>query len=591
MLFTVGWIRGSDWSRRDSMDNRFRQRLFYSLKTDPLAMFLLAIVVVIIVMSIGGAWFSSYDPVKVDYKQALLPPSGDHWLGTDNFGRDVLSRLMHGGVASLGASIMAVTLIISLSLIIGLAAGYFGGWVDMVLTRLMDVLFSFPQLVLAIALASLMGPGLSSLMIAVAAVSWPSFARIFRSYVLTVRNEGYVQAAKASGIPAWKIIGTHVLGSIVGPILVLVTLDIGSIILSIASMSFLGLGIRPPQPEWGAMLNEGRAYIEEAPWLFLAPGLTIFLIVLGTNYLGDTLKDALEPRSLNMPRLFRSRRKRQRNESYKNSTQLLEVEGLFVAAVEGKQNTAKPILEDIRLELHPGECLGLVGESGSGKSTLALALMGLLRSPLEQTKGTIRLQGADTKDWEWSDWRKVRGSRIAYITQDPMDSLNPVLTIGEQLRECLTAHKKVGLNKAALKEQVVKLLEQTGLPKETYQQYPHQLSGGMRQRVVIAMAMINEPQIIVADEPTTALDVSTQARIMELLADLQKERKVAMIFVTHDLRLVAQIADRICVMKKGRIVEQGDVRSVFTDPSEAYTRQLLQAIPSLRIPSHIRKIT
>ncbi|WP_171654109.1 nickel transporter permease [Paenibacillus foliorum] len=573
------------------MDNRFRQRLFYSLKTDPLAMFLLAIVVVIIVMSIGGAWFSSYDPVKVDYKQALLPPSGDHWLGTDNFGRDVLSRLMHGGVASLGASIMAVTLIISLSLIIGLAAGYFGGWVDMVLTRLMDVLFSFPQLVLAIALASLMGPGLSSLMIAVAAVSWPSFARIFRSYVLTVRNEGYVQAAKASGIPAWKIIGTHVLGSIVGPILVLVTLDIGSIILSIASMSFLGLGIRPPQPEWGAMLNEGRAYIEEAPWLFLAPGLTIFLIVLGTNYLGDTLKDALEPRSLNMPRLFRSRRKRQRNESYKNSTQLLEVEGLFVAAVEGKQNTAKPILEDIRLELHPGECLGLVGESGSGKSTLALALMGLLRSPLEQTKGTIRLQGADTKDWEWSDWRKVRGSRIAYITQDPMDSLNPVLTIGEQLRECLTAHKKVGLNKAALKEQVVKLLEQTGLPKETYQQYPHQLSGGMRQRVVIAMAMINEPQIIVADEPTTALDVSTQARIMELLADLQKERKVAMIFVTHDLRLVAQIADRICVMKKGRIVEQGDVRSVFTDPSEAYTRQLLQAIPSLRIPSHIRKIT
>ncbi|MFD0679647.1 MULTISPECIES: nickel transporter permease [unclassified Paenibacillus] len=573
------------------MDNRFRKRLFYSLKTDPLAILLLVIIVAIVVMSIGGAWFSGYDPVKVDYKQALLPPSSDHWLGTDNFGRDVLSRLMHGGVASLGASIMAVTLIISLSLIIGLAAGYFGGWVDMVLTRLMDVLFSFPQLVLAIALASLMGPGLSSLMIAVAAVSWPSFARIFRSYVLSVRNEGYVQAAKTSGIPAWKIISTHVLGSIVGPILVLVTLDIGSIILSIASMSFLGLGIRPPQPEWGAMLNEGRAYIEEAPWLFLAPGLIIFLMVLGTNYLGDTLKDALEPRALNMPRLFGSRGKSKRKESHVRSTKLLKVEGLYVTAAESKRDTPKAILEDIRLELRPGECLGLVGESGSGKSTLALALMGLLRPPLELSGGTIHLMGADTKDWEWSDWRQARGSRIAYITQDPMDSLNPVLTIGSQLQECLTAHKKAGLNKAAAKAQVLKLLEQTGLSKETYHQHPLQLSGGMRQRVVIAMAMINEPQIIVADEPTTALDVSTQARIMELLAAQQKERQVAMIFITHDLRLVAQIADRICVMKKGRIIEQGDVRSVFTEPREAYTRQLLQSIPALRIPAHLRKIT
>ncbi|TDF95148.1 nickel transporter permease [Paenibacillus piri] len=599
------------------MDKRFGQRLLLALKTDPLAIILLALVAVIIAMSVGGTWFSSYDPVQVDYKQALLPPSSEHWLGTDNYGRDVLSRLMHGGIASLGASLIAVSLIISLSLAIGLAAGYFGGWLDMALTRLMDVLFSFPQLVLAIALASLMGPGLTSLMIAVAAVSWPSFARIFRSFVLSVRNEGYVQAARTSGIPAWKIITTHILGSIAGPILVLVTLDIGSIILSIASMSFLGLGIRPPQPEWGAMLNEGRAYIEEAPWLFLAPGLTIFLMVLGTNYLGDTLKDALEPRAIQMPRLFGGSKKRKRMEpvvvkahssktgqhanvcshpelpvTAGNTASVLSIDGLHVAASEGMHGQPKPILENIYLELKPGECLGLVGESGSGKSTLAHAIMGLLRSPLEQTAGTIRLMGENTSRWEWNDWRKVRGSHVAYITQDPMDSLNPVLTIGEQLRECLIAHrdKDGGLSQAEAKRKVRELLEQTGLPEETYGRFPHQLSGGMRQRVVIAMAVINEPQIIVADEPTTALDVSTQARILELLIALRNERKLALIFITHDLRLVTHIADRICVMRNGRMIEQGDVRSVFTNPREAYTKQLLESIPSLRILSQLRKV-
>ncbi|CAG7637010.1 Vitamin B12 import ATP-binding protein BtuD [Paenibacillus solanacearum] len=585
------------------MDKRIRQRLVAALKTDPLAVVLLIAIVGIILASIGASWLSGYDPVKVDYKQALLPPSSEHWLGTDNYGRDVLSRLMHGGAASLGASLLAVSLIITLSLVIGLAAGYFGGWVDMALTRLMDVLFSFPQLVLAIALASLMGPGLTSLMIAVAAVAWPSFARIFRSFVLSVRNDGFVQAAKTSGIPAWKIIGTHILGSITGPILVLITLDIGSIILSIASMSFLGLGIRPPQPEWGAMLNEGRAYIEEAPWLFLAPGLMIFIMVLGTNYLGDTLKDALEPRTLHMPRLFgRSKRRNERDgrgereaasseRKEVNESCVLSIEGLCVTAAEGNRRNSNVILEQIDLELKPGECIGLVGESGSGKSTLAHAVMGLLRSPLEQNGGTIRLSGADTSRWGWSDWRQARGRTIAYITQDPMDSLNPVLKIGEQLRECLTAHPNRGavMNRTEAKGKVIDMLKRTGLPETAYDQYPHQLSGGMRQRVVIAMAIMNEPQIIIADEPTTALDVSTQARIMDLLTELQKERKAAMIFITHDLRLVANIADRICVMKDGRVVEQGNVQDIFTRPRERYTQQLLKAIPPLRIPASIRK--
>lgn len=581
------------------MDKRFRRRMLRSLRKDPLAVVLLAVLAVILLVTVTARWVAPEDPLHVDYSQALLPPSSAHWLGTDNYGRDEWSRLAHGGIASLGASALAVVLIITFSLFIGLAAGYFGGWVDTVLTRIMDVLFSFPQLVLAIALASLLGPGLISLMIAVAAVSWPSYARIFRSYVLSVRNEGYVLASRAMGVPAWRVIVTHIMGAIAGPILVLVTLDLGSIVLSIASLSFLGLGILPPHPEWGAMLNEGRAYLEEAPWLFIVPGFVIFLLAFATNYLGDTLKDALEPRASSMPRMFeRYRRKRDAAKPAGTSetgamcerpfpkavsalpAAVLQVDRLQIAAAERGQETPLPILQSVTLQLHRGECMGLVGESGSGKSTLALALMGLLRDPLVQSGGRMFLLGHDTTNWQWKDWRRVRGRKIAYISQDPMDSLNPILKVGTQLQECLLAHGSVK-QKSALKPMVVEVLKSTGLSEESYDQFPHQLSGGMRQRVVIAMAMINKPDIIVADEPTTALDVSTQARIVELLTDLRRQTGAAMIFISHDLRIVAQIADRICVMKNGAIVEQGSAQELFTAPQQRYTEELIKAVPVL----------
>ncbi|NHN31035.1 dipeptide/oligopeptide/nickel ABC transporter permease/ATP-binding protein [Paenibacillus agricola] len=595
------------------MDRRMLRQLRQTLFKDPIAVFLLLFIVMVVILSIGAPWISSHDPVKVDYAQVLLPPSSEHLLGTDNYGRDVYTRLIYGGSASLTASFMAVGLIISLSLLIGVTAGYLGGGVDQILTRLMDVLLSFPTLVLAIAIAALMGPGLTGLMIAVAAVSWPSYARIFRSYVLSVKQDGYIQAARCAGTPAWKIMLTHVLGSIAGPILVLITLDIGHVILSIASLSFLGLGIRPPQPEWGAMLNEGRAYLEEAPWLFLAPGSIIFLMVLATNYLGDTVKDALEPRTLHVPLLFKKRTgitgklaqglRIQRemmmelaavvlqggNAPKPTATEpLLVIAGVdVVVAGRTKHAMPQPILQGIDLELYPSECVGLVGESGSGKSTLALAIMGLLRLPLVQTAGDLTILGESTKDWSWEDWRMVRGKRITYITQDPMDTLNPTLTIGEQIMECLVYHKRAALtSREDMKNIVLDMLKKTELIPEVYGMYPHQLSGGMRQRAVIAMAMINVPQIIIADEPTTALDVSIQATIMELLRQLQHDSGAAMIFVSHDLRLVAQVADRIAVMYQGQLIEMNDVKSIFTEPKQAYTKQLLSSIPRLTIPKN-----
>ncbi|HEX2515174.1 MAG TPA: nickel transporter permease, partial [Chloroflexota bacterium] len=266
------------------------------LRGDPFATAALVVLGAIALGAIGAPALTPYDPLAVDFSQALQPPATAHPLGTDNFGRDVLSRILFGGRTSLGAAVAATAALAVLSLLAGVLAGYAGGWVDLGLSRVMDVLLAFPRLVLAIAVAALLGGSTLSVVVALTAVSWPAYARIIRSFVLQTKHEGYVLAAHASGASPWRIMRHHVLGAVVGPMVILVTLDLSQVILSLASLSFLGLGTRPPAPEWGTMLNEGRSFIEEAPWLFFVPGLAIFLVVICANYLGDTLRDALDPR-------------------------------------------------------------------------------------------------------------------------------------------------------------------------------------------------------------------------------------------------------------------------------------------------------
>ena len=445
-----------------------------------------------------------------------------------------------GSPCSLAA--IAVVLIIGISVTIGMVTGYFGGWIDAVISRIVDVLLAFPRLVLAIAIAALIGRSLAGLLIAVCAVAWPSYARIFRGFVLQVRMAGFVEAARCSGTPSWKILATHILITIVGPVLVLTMLDIGTIILTVASLSFLGLGVAPPQPEWGAMLNEGRGFLEDAPWLFLAPGLTMLLIVLALNYLGDAVRDAVEvrtdagargllkllahrrdrvsprPGALGPPASRHARttpranrrganRHRDRPDGRPGGRAARRGLGSALAGVRPHDpgwRWAPPCGRRVP---------GIVGESGSGKSTLALALMGLLREPLAVDGGTIRLLDEDTDGWTWDDWRTVRGRLVSLVTQDPSSALNPVLSIRTQLLEMMRATTDDPLTR------VTAILERVHLDPDILDLYPHQLSGGMRQRVVIAMAIANRPLLLIADEPTTALDVTTQARVLELLRE------------------------------------------------------------------------
>src|SRR3989440_540289 len=257
---------------------------------------------------------------------------------------------------------------------------------------------------------------------------------------------------------------------------------------------------------------------------------------------------------------------------------LLEVKDLSVIFRQGERETLA--VDRISFDIRPGETLARVGEAGSGKSVRALSVMRLLPYPsAHHPSGSIRFKGRDLLKLSQDDMRHVRGNDITIIFQEPMTSLNPLHTIEKQIGEILDLHQ--GLSGPAARSRVIELLTQVGIPDPASRlaSYPHQLSGGQRQRVMIAMALANAPDLLIADEPTTALDVTVQAQILQLLKDLQARLDMAMLFITHDLGIVRRIADRVCVMKDGRIVEQGPVERVFTAPEHSYTKELLCAEP------------
>ena len=257
---------------------------------------------------------------------------------------------------------------------------------------------------------------------------------------------------------------------------------------------------------------------------------------------------------------------------------ILQVRGLAVSLADGT-----PILKGVDFTLHQGEVFALVGESGSGKSMTALAIMRLLPEALRYDGGCVDLDGTELLSLPESAMQHVRGRRIAMIFQEPMSALNPVMTVGEQIGEALTLH--LGLRGRRRRERIVRLLEEVGIPEphERLDWYPHQLSGGQRQRVMIAMALACEPEVLIADEPTTALDVTVQAQILDLLKRLQRQRGLAVLFITHDMGVVAEIADRVAVMYRGEIVEQADTSHFLTDPEHPYTQQLLKNALPLRV--------
>ena len=512
----------------------------------------------------------------------LKPPFSDGAvLGTDHLGRDLLSRLVWGTRLSLAVGVAAALLAAVVGSAIGIAAGYLGGRTDHLLMRGIDMLMAFPYILLALAIVAVLGPGLLNALYAVAAVNIPFFARNIRGATVGIAHREFVDAARLAGMGPLRIIWSEILPNVMPVIVIAMSTTIGWMILETAGLSFLGLGSQPPQADLGSMLGEGRKLLINAPHASVVPGVMIFVIVMSVNLLGDGVRDALDPRlrsgALSRPAAA-TRVGRTDVPEAKPSEALLAVEGLCTEFQVGPR--VYRAADGVSFEVSAGECLGIIGESGSGKSVTALSLLGLVASPPGVvTAGAVRLNGEDMLSMSGGELRRVRGSRAACIFQDPLATLHPLYTIGDQMVEAIRAHRPLRRREAW--NHAVALLDKVRIPNAAARAraFPHELSGGMRQRVGIALALVNDPDLVIADEPTTALDVTVQAQVLALLDELRRERGLALVFITHDFGVVAQLCDRVAVMYAGRIVETGKTAEVLARPRHPYTRRLIDCVP------------
>ena len=526
-----------------------------------------------------------YDPYGQNLAANLAEPGetidGRFYLvGTDPLGRDMLSRLALAGRVSIFIAVSAVTISMVLGIALGLMAGFLRGPIESLIMGIADLQLSIPRVLLLIAVTSVIGPSVLNLTILLGLTSWVGYGRVARAMALSLREREFVLSAVTQGAsPFWNI-RKHLLPNVLPQMLIVGSFELGQIIVLEASLSYLGIGVQPPLPSWGLMISEGQNYLEINPWISVLPGIAIFMLVTGVQFIsqrftteGEQLLEINQEASRMSP-----------STTWRRATSeepVLVVRDLCVEVL--RPSGAVRVVDGISFEIRRDEVFGVVGESGSGKSITMLAIMGLLMSGnVRIARGEISLGGRDLRALSDEDLRRVRGKNIAMIFQDPMTSLNPVLTIGSQIGEILEIHEP-GLPSAKVRARIVELLSLVGVPNPERRmgQYPHEFSGGMRQRTMIAMAIANEPDLLIADEPTTALDVTIQAQVMDVLAQVRARTGASMILITHDLGLVADTADRVAVMYGGQIVEFADVEDLFARQRHPYTVGLLASLPRL----------
>jgi peptide/nickel transport system permease protein len=512
-------------------------------------------------------------------------PSSAHLLGTDALGRDVLDRLLVGAQPTLIGVAEAVAVVLALGIPLGLAAGFFRGRTDRVISSVADIAFALPSLVIVIVVLAVFPQSMLAGMTTLGVLMAPSLMRVVRSATLQVREELYIAAARVSGLTHFNIMRRHVLPRIAGPVIVQTSLLCAAALLVQTGLSFLNLLAAPPAPSWGGMVSEGVGVIVLQPWLIWPPGLAIAITILAFGLLGDVVRDASTERWSTIARAPRARYRPAPSvagsaaESGRADTSgaLLSVRDLAVSfpARDGRLS----VVDGVSFDIGPGEVVGLVGETGCGKTVTAMSILRLLPGSGQIDRGRVVFDGREISALPEGQLRAVRGKEIALISQDPMVSLNPVYRVGWQLGEAVRQHQ--GLSRGAAKRRVVELLSDVQLPdpEAVAMRYPHELSGGMAQRVGIARALAGEPRLLIADEPTTALDVTIQAEILDLLRGLQRDRGMAILLVTHDWGVVADICDRAVVMYAGQVVERAQAHAMFDLPLHPYTRALLAANP------------
>ena len=565
------------------------------------------------------------------YYPLPLPPSGGHLLGTTVFAQDVLSQLLASTQATLFVGLLAAAIATILSVLVGIAAGYLGGNADEGLSLFSNVFLAIPGLPLLIVLADYVpSAGSSILLVAViiAVTAWAYSARVLRAQTLSLRNRDFVEAARVSGEGPLRIILVEVLPNLLPIIAASFLFTTLYAIYAYVAISFLGLAGSPTSSppglwNWGNMLREGFANnaIRGGWWWWWAPpGICVAMLGTGLALLNFGIDEFINPRLRNAGLSQRAARKAgislsttlgitpvmPRNaisssdssaaapRSHAAADAVLEIHGLSVDY--GYGDDAVHAVVDCDLVLRRGQVLGLAGESGSGKTTLAMAAIRLLRTPGVITSGEVLFHsrpggGGPVKTIDLlaageEQLRSVRWSEISVVLQSALNSLNPVTTIGAQFDDLLRVHRP-RFSGSDRWQRAGELLEMVGMNADRLRSYPHELSGGMRQRAMVAMALSLEPQVMVLDEPTTALDVVTQREILEELIGLRDRLGFAALFITHDLSLLVELADEIAVMYAGRLMERAPAASLFHAPRLPYTHGLLNCFPPMhgnRVP-------
>ncbi|MEG0072538.1 MAG: dipeptide/oligopeptide/nickel ABC transporter permease/ATP-binding protein [Raoultibacter sp.] len=570
----------------------------------------LIVLILIVAAAACASFVAPHDPLQIF--TARQAPSGEFLFGTDDKGRDVLSRMIYGARYSLTIGLFATAFALACGSILGSLAAVSRKAVSETIMRIMDVIMSFPGIALAAVFVTVFGNSLPSLVFAIGFLYIPQIARVVRANVVNEYGQDYVRAAIVSGARAPWILVKHVVRNCIAPVMVFTIVLVADAIVFEASLSFISAGIPEPTPTWGNILADARSGVLAGRWWqAMFPGLAIMITVLCLNILSEGMTDAMAaapkaPIKASDSNVLAEREadklvadpslayatqaeslkhrltelkateltRTDRFEAHTSVPPILVVNDL---SIQFPRHGNVDIIDHISFVVRPRQTMGLVGESGCGKSITALAIMGLLDPKAKITSGEILYQGQDLLKMTDKQRNALRGKEIAMVYQDALSSLNPSMLIKSQMKQ-LT--KRGGTRTAE------DLLELVGLdPERTLGSYPHELSGGQRQRVLIAMALTRDPKLIICDEPTTALDVTVQKQVIDLLNRLQKELGFAMVFVSHDLALVAEVANSITVMYAGQVVEQGPVRDILCYPIHEYTRGLLGSVLSIEAKS------
>ncbi len=539
----------------------------------------IVLITIIFMFSTIGSLVSAFDPLHTAPAMRLKDPSALHWMGTDDVGRDVFARVICGIRISIIIG-LAVTFISGLvGTIAGISAAYYPITSKFIM-RVVDSIMAFPAIILAIVLSGIMGAGMRNIIIVLSISYFPMIVRVVRNATAEVLATEYVESAEVLGKRDTYIILRYIFPNIAAPLVVQMTYTFAMAILNESILSFLGVGIQIPTPSLGGMVSDGRNYISIAPWIICFPGLMISWLVLSLDLLGDGLREIMDPKRSQFD--FQKNLEIQKVSGIASDIKeqsLLRIEHLNVVATDGKQTTE--LVSDVSLTVQESQTMGVIGESGCGKSITAMSILKLTEPNVYIDKGRIDWQNINLSGLSEKRLRKICGKEIGMVFQDPMTCLNPFFTIKQQLSAPIKLHLR--LSKTDIHKRCIRLMQDVGIknPEKTLKSYPHELSGGMCQRVAIAIAISCNPKLLIADEPTTALDVTIQAQILGILKKLIHTNNMALLIISHDMGVIASLSENITVMYGGEVVEQDTRDNVINQASHPYTKNLINAAEEL----------